>query len=71
MFVKCDVFLPQLQAGDQLLLCSDGLSNMLQQSEILEIIMQYTDQESACDALMEQALDRGAPDNVTIVMLDC
>ena len=69
--VKCDVFLPQLQEEDQLILCSDGLSNMLSQAEILETVLRYETLEEAGEALLEQALERGAPDNVTIVLMNC
>ena len=69
--VKCDVFLPQLQAEDRLLLCSDGLSNLIHQAEILEITQSTDTQEDAVHSLLDEALERGAPDNVTIVMMDC
>ena len=68
--VKCDVFLPQLQKEDQLLLCSDGLSNMVSQGEILDIILCHESLEDACNALLSRALECGAPDNVTIVLMN-
>lgn len=69
--VKCDVFLPQLQEGDQLILCSDGLSNMVHQSEILDAMLCYEDPADIVETLLELALDRGAPDNVSIVLIRC
>ena len=68
--VKCDVFLPQLQQEDMLLLCSDGLSNLVQQSEMVTIVLQSETLEDAAHTLLDEALNRGAPDNVTIVMMD-
>lgn len=69
--VKCDVFLPQLQPEDQLLMCSDGLSNLVSQSELLDIVQRSETTNDAACALLDEALERGAPDNVTIVMMDC
>lgn len=68
--VKCDVFLPQLQDGDQFLLCSDGLSNLLHSSEILSCVMEAETPENALNTLLDDALERGAPDNVTIVLMN-
>lgn len=67
--VKCDVFLPEMQEGDVLLLCSDGLSNMVQATEICDTITELSVGEECCAELLELALERGAPDNVTVVLL--
>lgn len=66
--VKCDVYLPELQENDLLLFCSDGLSNMVSPAEMLETLNEHPDLEEACQQLLALALDRGAPDNVTIVL---
>lgn len=65
--VECDYFHFELQSGDVLLMCSDGLSNMLTDGEILAYAREYEDPEPLCRALMDEALSRGARDNVTIV----
>lgn len=67
--VKCDVFLPQLEETDRFLLCSDGLSNLLRSSEILSGVVDSETPEDAVEILLDQALERGAPDNVTIVLM--
>ena len=54
--------------GDYLLLCSDGLSNIVPEQEIEAVLLDSDDSESACRDLMELALSRGAPDNVTIIV---
>ena len=56
-----------LQPGDILLLCSDSLSNMVTDLEMLESAKEYQDPELICRALMSKALIRGARDNVTVV----
>ena len=50
-----------------MLLCSDGLSNMVTDLEMLEYAKEYQDPELICRALMSKALIRGARDNVTVV----
>ena len=67
--VPSDIFKVRLAKGDLLLLCSDGLTNMLEDREIFALSRENTDPLSLGRALMAQALDRGASDNVTIVIL--
>lgn len=67
--VPGDVFTPRLQKGDLLLLCSDGLTNMLSDKEILAYTQEHRDPLSLGRALMDEALRRGAHDNVTIVII--
>lgn len=65
--VECDYFTFTLQSGDMLLLCSDGLSNIVSDLEMLECAKEFHEPEALCRALMSKALNRGARDNVTIV----
>ena len=67
--VPCDVFTPRLAGGDMLLLCSDGLTNMLSDREILSLSRRNTNPLSLSNALMAEALAREARDNVTIVVI--
>ena len=67
--VPCDIFTPKLQRGDMLLLCSDGLTNMLSDAEIFAASRRNPDPLSLSRTLMAEALERGARDNVTIVLL--
>ena len=67
--VPCDLFAPKLIRGDRLLLCSDGLTNMLEDKEILEKARENRDPLSLGKALMDEALARGARDNVTVVVI--
>jgi protein phosphatase len=54
-----------LQDEDMLVLCSDGLSNMIEAREILDIV-NWNDPDRACKLLVNLARDRGAPDNITV-----
>ncbi len=65
--VEADYFEFTLQSGDILLLCSDGLSNIISDFEILDYAKEYPEPEMLCGALMSKALNRGARDNVTVV----
>lgn len=65
--VVCDYFSFTLHSGDVLLLCSDGLSNIVSDLEMLSCARELREPEELCCALMSRALNRGARDNVTVV----
>lgn len=67
--VECDVFHVDLERGDCLLLCTDGLSNLLDDQEILFEVVHGVNKEQCCQRLLDIAKNRGAPDNVTSVMV--
>ena len=56
--------------GEKVLLCSDGLTNMLDDDEILEIINKYSDLHAAAEALIDRANEAGGNDNITVVVLE-
>ena len=65
--VACDIFHRTVERDDCLLLCSDGLSNMLDDQEILFEVVYGQEREACCQRLLQIAKNRGAPDNVTSV----
>lgn len=67
--VECDIFHRRLQGGECLLLCTDGLSNLVDEQEILFEIVHGLNKQSSCERLLEIAKRRGAPDNVTCVLI--
>ena len=67
--VHCDIFHKKVTKGDYLLLCSDGLSNLMDDQEILFEVAHGQDKEKCCQRLLDIAKKRGAPDNVTSVLL--
>ena len=67
--VKCDLFHPQLERGDCLLLCSDGLTNLVDDQEILFEIVHGVSKKHCCQRLLDIAKNRGAPDNVTCILV--
>lgn len=57
--------------GDRWLICSDGLSGFVDESVISQILLNKTvDPEEAAELLIYEALEQGAPDNVTVVIVD-
>ncbi len=67
--LECDIFQKKLKKGDRFLLCSDGLSNIVNQREMLYEICFGENLETAVRRMMDIALGREAPDNVTVVLL--
>lgn len=67
--VKCDIFHMDLKRGDSLLLCSDGLTNLVHDQEILFEIVHGISKKNCCDRLLTIAKNRGAPDNVTSILV--
>lgn len=58
-----------LEPGDRLLLCSDGLTEVCEDEDLAQLLADRS-AEDATEELVKAALDRGAPDNVTVVVVD-
>jgi PPM family protein phosphatase len=58
----------RLFEGDQVLLCTDGLSNVVNEQSITSVMIESDSAQTACDTLIASALKAGAPDNVTLVI---
>ena len=67
--VTGDLFHVDVEKGDCLLLCSDGLSNMMDDQEILFEVAYGADRQECCRHLLDIAKSRGAPDNVTSILV--
>jgi protein phosphatase len=67
--VISDIYHQDAQRGDFFLLCSDGLSNMMDEQEILFEVLHGVNKQNCCQRLLEIAKNRGAPDNVTSVLI--
>ena len=64
--IKVDLFVAELARGDSLLICSDGLSNLVSDEQIAETMHNHPP-DKAAHALVDEALVKGAPDNVTAI----
>ena len=67
--VMCDISHLELGKGEFVLLCSDGLSNVLDDQEILFEVVHGVNKRDCCQRLLEIAKKRGAPDNVTVILM--
>lgn len=67
--VDVDIDIRVVRERDRFLLCSDGLSNMLEDSEIKDIVA-TNDPENACRRLIDVANERGGDDNITVVIVE-
>ena len=65
--VITDFYRVKLENDDFLILCSDGLSNQVSDDEIGRLAKGSGQPEHVCEALIEEAMHTGAPDNVTVV----
>jgi PPM family protein phosphatase len=61
----------EVNQGDRLLLCSDGLMACLSDEEIAAVLETLPDADAATEELVRLANDRGAPDNITVLVGDC
>ena len=66
---ECDLFHHKLERGDCLLLCSDGLSNLMDDQELLFEVVHGVSKQQCCQRLLDIAKNWGAPVNVTSVLI--
>ncbi len=66
--VNCDVHKVQLGQSSRLLLCSDGLTNVLTDSVLLQESDRQKNPEQFAKTLIDLTLEHGAPDNITVVL---
>ncbi len=67
--IEVDLSSHTLAAGDCLLLCSDGLSGMVEDSAIQRIVLEATCPQAACDALIDAANAAGGEDNISVILV--
>ena len=66
--VDVDVDFLRLEDGDRLLLCSDGLTDLVDDDTITKTLIETQTSDDACKALMQLALDGGGRDNITVIV---
>jgi protein phosphatase len=65
-----DVFVFPWVPGERFLVCSDGLTNELQEGQIAEVLHDLTDPPAAAEELIRRANDAGGHDNTTVIVVD-
>ena len=68
--VKIDFFDMKLEKGDRILLCSDGLTNMIDDDEILRIVKKCSSPKEAAQRLVTEANKSGGKDNISVVLAE-
>jgi protein phosphatase len=66
--VRGEIHKLRLADGDRVLLCTDGLTEPVGDNHIAELLRRYPRPSDACQALVDAALSRGGPDNVTAIV---
>lgn len=67
--VEVDLYEYSWRPGDTILICSDGLSGLVDSGDILRIIKSHAELDAAAEHLIQSALSEGGDDNVTVVLL--
>ena len=68
--IQADIYVLELKPGDLLLMCSDGLSNMLEDEEMRMIIKRQRDIVEMAEKLVEAANENGGKDNISVILID-
>lgn len=68
--IQADIYVLELKPGDLLLMCSDGLSNMLEDEEMRMIIKRQRDIVEMAEKLIEAANNNGGKDNISVVLIN-
>ena len=67
--VNVDFFEVTMKPGDIVLMCSDGLTNMIEDEDILRLIKSETDLKAKADLLVKTANDNGGKDNIAVLLM--
>lgn len=65
-----DVNLYEIHKNDRLLLCTDGLSNMVENQRLLEVLESSLTTDQKCEQLIHDANQAGGPDNITVLIAE-
>lgn len=68
--VEAEMFCVELKPGDKILMCSDGLSNMIEDEDIFKIIKDSPEIEEAAERLIDTANENGGKDNISVILIE-
>ena len=68
--INVDFFEVEIEKGDIVLMCSDGLTNMIEDQEILEILKREKSLEKKAEELIKTANNNGGKDNIAVVLME-
>jgi serine/threonine protein phosphatase PrpC len=67
--LEADTQQRELKSGDRLLICSDGLSGLVSDDEMLQHVVSSDEPQKTCEDLVQLALERGGSDNISVVLI--
>jgi len=67
--IEPDIYKEKISSGDTILLCSDGLTNMLSDDAIIKCVITHNDVKNVSRVLVEEAKKSGGSDNITVVTI--
>ncbi|NJL92670.1 MAG: serine/threonine-protein phosphatase [Anaerolineae bacterium] len=67
--IDVDAITRRVPPGARLLMCSDGLWNMVPEEEIKNVVLGSPSPQSACESLVKMANSRGGPDNISVIIV--
>lgn len=70
IYVEPEMFSVDLRDNDRILMCSDGLTNMVEDAQILRILKNSTTIEEAADRLIAEANENGGRDNISVIIIE-
>ena len=68
--LQVDMFDVDLESGDRLLLCSDGLWEMVHDPSLEDVLLESYDAQQACNRLVEMANQAGGQDNISVIVIN-
>lgn len=68
--VEAEMFSVDLNPGDRIIMCTDGLSNMVEDNDILNIVKRSDSLEEAVEGLIKTANDNGGKDNISVIIIE-
>ncbi|WP_081994932.1 PP2C family protein-serine/threonine phosphatase [Deinococcus radiopugnans] len=68
--VRLELFGLRLRAGDRVMLCSDGLSSVVKDTDLLRLLVRPLAPDATARLLVDAANDAGGPDNITVLVID-
>lgn len=68
--IDVDIIVAELKDANYIIMCTDGLSNVLKEVEIMDVVMLKKDIEEKCNELIESANDKGGYDNITVIIIE-
>ncbi|MBQ4282655.1 MAG: Stp1/IreP family PP2C-type Ser/Thr phosphatase [Lachnospira sp.] len=68
--VEAEMFSVELRKGEKIVMCSDGLSNMVEDADIMKVVNETDDLSQVCEILIEMANSNGGKDNISVIIIE-